>query len=237
MEGVTIHIWDLPLRLFHWLLVVTIVASYIATELGGLWLEWHSHFGVFTLALIVFRIAWGFLGSTYARFSSFVPTPARLHIFFSSKWSAVGHNPLGALSVFALLGLILIQSGLGLFAVNDEIDFHGPLYDLVNAAWSDLLTSWHAQGFNALLLLIGLHVSAIVYYAWLKHQNLILPMITGRTNVANNTVIHPIRGGGKIQLLISVAIAGWVFWSIESGALLRWLSPMQPAPHQTTVPK
>jgi cytochrome b len=236
MESKTIRLWDLPLRLFHWLLVIGIIAAYVSCKLGGLWLTWHSHIGLFIIALLVFRFVWGFTGSSYARFSNFFPTPKRLRVYFSSTWPDIGHNPLGALAIFALLGLVFIQAGFGLFAMNDEIEFHGPLYELVNSTWSEGLTSWHVQGFNALLLLIGIHMSAIGYYTWVKRKNLILPMITGKAFVGRGVVIHPINGGGKIQFIIAVTIASWVFWSIESGALVEYLSPPLPVSSKTTVP-
>lgn len=218
LEGIPILVWDLPLRLFHWLLVLAITSAWITAELGGLWLDWHAHFGIFIFALMVFRITWGFMGTTYARFGSFFPTPKRFSDFFSSGWSGFGHSPLGALSVFILLGLILAQAGLGLFAMNDEIEFHGPLYDLVSSSWSERLTGWHHQLFNILAILIGMHVMAIGYYTGFKRKNLVLPMITGKVCVADDMFIPPIRGGGKIQLLFSITLAGVVFWYIESVA-------------------
>ena len=225
MESKTIRVWDLPLRCFHWLLVISIVSAYITSELGGLWLDWHSHGGTFTLALVVFRIIWGFIGSTYARFSSFVPTPTRLRAFFSSTRPGIGHNPLGALSIIAILSVILIQAGLGLFAMNDEIEFHGPLYELVNSTWSERLTAWHSLNFNVLLLLIGMHVSAVAYYTWIQPKTLVTPMITGNTTVGPEVHVDPINGGGKMQFIFAGTVAGLVFWAIESGALTEWLSP------------
>ena len=237
MERTKIRIWDLPLRLFHWLLVIAVVAAYVSGELGGFWLFWHARLGLFILALIVFRIAWGFLGSTYARFASFFPTPTRLSAFISSGWSGIGHNPLGALSVFALLGVTLAQAGLGLFIGNDDVAFHGPLSDLISPIWTDRLTGWHGRLVTVLAVLIGLHLIAIGYYTCLKHKNLVYPMITGNAWVADKVSVQTIYGGGKVQLMLAVTIAGMAFWCIESGAMLRWFSPTLSDPaHTTTVP-
>jgi cytochrome b len=235
MEGTIIHVWDLPLRLFHWLLVLSITLAYVTSYIGGTWLEWHAHLGVFTLALLMFRIAWGFMGPTYAQFSHFAPTPARIHAFFSSPWTSVGHTPIGALSVFALLGMTFAQAGSGLFSLNDEIEFHGPLYDLVSANASKRLTGWHTRGFNILLAIIGLHVSAIAYYSRFKRKNLTLPMITGTMRISEKMQVQPVRGGGKIHCLVSVAIAVTLFWCIESGALLQWLTPSDSIAHESTT--
>lgn len=232
MENKLIHLWDLPLRLFHWLLVIVLVAAFVTGEVSGLWLYWHSYFGVFILALITFRIAWGFLGSTYARFTTFIPTPSRWKEFVSSGWSGVGHSPLGGLSVFALLGITLAQAGLGLFANNDDFDFHGPLYGLVSNFHSDRLTHWHTQLINVLSILVGLHVIAILYYTCIKRKDLVLPMITGTTFVAEKAAYKPVYGGGMVRFLLAITIAGTVFLGIKSGILLQYLSPPSPALQQ-----
>jgi len=220
---ITYRIWDLPLRLFHWLLVITLITSYITGTLAGLWLEWHIHLGVFILSLIVFRIAWGFLGSTYSRFSSFYLAFRRLNTFFLSPQPKIGHSSLGALSIFAMLGLILIQAIFGLFALNDEIDIHGPLYALVSSSWSERLTIWHSQIINVLLLLAGLHIIAIGYYSWFKQHNLIIPMVTGKIQAPDTVRFEPVYGGGKIALLISSSLAGLLFCVLESDTLLSWV--------------
>lgn len=225
MAPQAIYIWDLPLRLFHWLLVVALVTCYVTGKLGGLWLEWHARAGVFTFSLIVFRLIWGFIGSTYARFASFFPTPRRLQRFVADGRNNPGHNPLGALSVFALLAVMLIQVGTGLFALNDESEFYGPLYELVSTSWNTKLTHWHTQWVDVLLVLTGLHVLAIAYYTWIKQNNLISPMLTGKDRMTANVTVAPKRGGGAGRFLVAAGIAGVVFWCIASGMLLQWLLP------------
>jgi len=228
-----IQIWDLPLRLFHWLLVFSIIAAYVTSELDSFWLIWHAHIGIFTLTLMVFRIAWGFMGSSYAIFSSFIPLIFHMRAYSLSDWSGVGHNPLGSLSIILMLSVILTQACFGLFALNDEIEFHGPLYDLVSAFWSERLTAWHRQLFYGLVLLITLHLAAISYYTWFKRKKLIMPMITGKTWVADETPFKVVRGSRKIHLLLAVCMSAMVFWCIESGALLRWITAALPEVKQT----
>lgn len=207
--------------------------------LGDMWLDWHAHIGIFILGLIVFRTVWGFTGSTYARFGSFIPTPTRLKLFFSSQWYDVGHNPLGALSVFALLAIIFVQASFGMFSFNDEIEFHGPLYRLVDSSWNEQLTSWHRQLFNVLASLVALHLLAIVYYTSVKRKNLIRPMITGITCITSEMKVRPIKGGGIFSLLVSMAIAVLTCWIIESDILLQWLllwfSQTRLSPNNTTI--
>lgn len=217
------YVWDLPLRLFHWLLVISMVGIYVTGSLGGLWLSWHSHCGVFILALVVFRIAWGFVGSRYARFANFVPTPKRLHAYLSASWAGMGHSPLGAISIFVLLGLILIQALSGLFTMNDEIDFYAPLYEVVSSAWSHRMTSWHNRLFDALLWLVALHLLAIAYYSVVKHQNLLTPMLTGRKKIVRDATIESVSGVKKRHILLAISLAVTFFTLIESGMLLQWL--------------
>ena len=220
----THYVWDLPLRLFHWLLALSMAAVYVTGKLGGLWLYWHVQVGVFILALLTFRIVWGFVGSTYARFHNFIPTPSRLHAYLASTKSGIGHSPLAGIAIVAMLTCVLSQAGAGLFASNDELDFHGPLYDLVSPTWSDRLTHWHHAGVTILLMLIGLHLFVIGYYTGIKRHSLILPMLTGKTTLPDNASVTPSQGGGTGAFLLAFSLAGFVYWCIASGALLRWLS-------------
>jgi cytochrome b len=109
MNSKRIHLWDLPTRLFHWLLVLSVSAAIISAQIGGNLIEWHGKIGLFIVGLITFRLIWGLLGSTYARFAQFFPSPARVKDYLRGEWRGVGHNPLGAFSVFGLLGLLAFQ--------------------------------------------------------------------------------------------------------------------------------
>jgi len=174
-----IRVWDLPIRLFHWFLAAGIVASFITVEIGGNAMEWHAILGYCILTLIIFRILWGFIGSHHARFVNFIPSPRGLmgYISGNSKVS-LGHNPLGALSVLALLFSVGLQAVTGLFA-NDDIAFEGPFAKYVSSGTVEFLTSIHHQNESILIALIVIHVCAIFYYQKFKGENLIQPMLLG----------------------------------------------------------
>ena len=174
-----IRVWDLPIRLFHWLLVVSIVLSFITVKIGGNAMEFHALIGYCVLTLAIFRICWGFIGSYHARFIHFVPSPKRLIDYILGKTTAgLGHNPLGALSVLALLFSVGLQAVTGLFA-NDDIAFEGPFAKYVSNASVALLTSIHHANEKFLIILIALHLGAIIYYQKFKGENLIKPMLLG----------------------------------------------------------
>jgi len=219
-----VYIWDLPVRLFHWLLVLAISSAYISGKTGGLWLDYHIRIGIFIIALIVFRVVWGFVGSSYARFSSFMPTPAKISTYLKRGQPTPGHSPLAALSILTMLAVILLQAGLGLFAYNDEIDIHGPLYALLNSSFSERLTGLHVRAVNVLILLIGIHLLAIVYYTRVKNQQLIRPMLSGWRIADDKTEVSHSHRHSMKALLFAVLVAGMAFWMIDSGLLLRLLS-------------
>jgi cytochrome b len=223
MDVKRIRIWDLPTRLFHWMLVLCVLASFVSGQLGGNLIEWHGKIGLFIVGLIVFRLVWGLIGSTYARFSQFFPTPAKLKAYLRGDWRGVGHNPLGAFSVFGLLALVGIQVSTGLFS-NDDITFFGPLYELVSKDVSNQLTGLHKLSSNLLLVLIGLHLCAIAFYTRVKKDNLIKPMLRGWKETDEG---ESAKGGGVLALLVALAIALAAVYA-ASGALLP--PPPPPAP-------
>lgn len=215
-----IRIWDLPTRIFHWGLVALVIGSIISGKIGGNFIDWHGRFGLAILGLLSFRIVWGLIGSIYARFTSFFPTPTRLKAYLRGEWISPGHNPLGALSVFALLGLLALQIATGLTG-NDDIAFRGPLFDLVGKALSDRLNGIHKLATNILFVLIALHIAAITFYAHVKKDNLVKPMITG-WKVWNRPVpARSNRGGGLAALIIALVVAAAAVYG-GSGA---WLPP------------
>jgi cytochrome b len=178
MNGKRMLLWDLPTRLFHWTLVLAVVGAIVSGQLGGSLIDWHGRIGLLIVGLISFRLVWGLVGSTYARFVQFFPTPAKIKVYLRGEWQGEGHNPLGGLSVFGLLGLLSVQILAGLFA-NDDITFTGPLFDLVSKGVSNQLTELHSQSSNILIALIVLHIAAIGFYGHVKKQKLIKPMIHG----------------------------------------------------------
>ena len=174
-----IRVWDLPIRLFHWLLVLCVVLSFITVKIGGNAMEFHALIGYCVLTLIIFRVCWGLVGSHHARFIHFVPSPKGLVNYILGKTKAgLGHNPLGALSVLALLFSLGLQATTGLFA-NDDIAFEGPFAKYVSNDMVQFLTSIHYLNEKVLIILIALHLCAILYYQKFKGENLIKPMLLG----------------------------------------------------------
>lgn len=178
-----VRVWDLPTRLFHWTLALLVAASFITAEIGGNAMLWHMRAGYAILALVLFRILWGLAGDRYALFASFVRGPRRVLAYLGATLRGhaartAGHNPLGALSVLALLAALAVQATTGLFA-NDDIATEGPLAKLVSGAASTWLTRIHKWNETLILVLIGLHLAAIVFYALAKRENLVWPMIIG----------------------------------------------------------
>ncbi|MBU3610381.1 cytochrome b/b6 domain-containing protein [Polynucleobacter wuianus] len=175
----TIRVWDLPIRLFHWLLVLCITGSLITINLGDSVIEYHAYFGYSILTLLIFRIIWGFVGSRHARFASFFPTRAGILEYLQGKSPRMlGHNPIGALSVFALLFVLSVQVFTGLF-VDDEIAFQGPLAKYVPNAVVSFLSEIHEGNQVVIYTLIAIHIAAIWFYKRYKGENLIKPMISG----------------------------------------------------------
>lgn len=202
-----ILLWDLPLRVFHWSLVAAVMAAIVTGELGGAWMPWHGRAGLLIVGLLVFRVMWGVLGSATSRFSQFAPTPGRLVAYLRGRWRGIGHNPLGALSVFALLGLLSLQVATGLFG-NDDIAFAGPLNHLIADQSGARVTGWHRLLADGLFVLLALHLLAIAFHVVVKRHRLIRPMITGRQDIeAGLPLPRPARTFGRFGLLSAVAIA------------------------------
>ncbi|MEF8756103.1 MAG: cytochrome b/b6 domain-containing protein [Accumulibacter sp.] len=219
-----IRVWDLPTRVFHWALVLLVVASFVSGKIGGNAMVWHGRFGLAILGLLSFRLLWGLIGSTYARFLSFLPTPNAILAYLRGQWRGLGHNPLGALSVFGLLGLLAFQVSSGLFA-NDDIAFRGPLYALVSSEFSERLTGWHKLSVNLLVLLVLLHLAAIGFYAHAKKENLVRPMLTGWKEVAPEDG-PPATGGGPLAFIVALVFAVAAVYA-GSG---EWVPPPAAAP-------
>ena len=183
-----LRVWDLPVRLFHWLLVALVMVSFTTAQIGGNAMQYHEWSGLTILTLVLFRVLWGFAGSTYARFGDFLRGPrsaldyARTLLRGRPSFHA-GHNPLGGWMIMLLLASLLVQAGTGLFA-NDDVMMEGPLVKHVSKETSDLLTRIHHFNFNVLLALVTIHVGAALFYLRVKRENLILPLVTGRKQVA-----------------------------------------------------
>ena len=222
-----IRVWDLPIRLFHWLLVLCITGSLISVNLGGNAIEWHAYFGYTVLTLLIFRFIWGFIGSKHARFSSFIPTRSAILVYLQGKSPRIlGHNPIGALSVFALLFVLSVQVITGLF-VDDEIAFQGPLAKYVPNYVVSFLSEIHEGNQVVIYTLIAIHISAIWFYKKYKGENLVKPMLTGdkeidpseEVNYLASDLGQPSKDGflqRALALLILSAIAVVVGYLISS---------------------
>ena len=178
-----IRVWDLPTRLFHWVLVVLVSVSYATAAIGGNAMQYHEWSGVSILTLLLFRLIWGFAGGRSSRFSSFVRGPSSVvryagALFRGDTQSYLSHNPLGGWSVLAMLAALFVQAGTGMFA-NDEIMTQGPLFSLVSDQTSSRLTGIHLFNQEIIIFLVALHVCAIAFYLAFKREDLVAPMITG----------------------------------------------------------
>jgi len=174
---VKIRLWDLPTRLFHWLFAAAVIGAIVTDLLDNI--TWHSYCGYTALVLVVFRIIWGFVGPHHARFSSFVPSVSSLKAFLKDQTvSPLGHNPLGALSVIAMLLIVLVQASSGLFT-DDEISFQGPLSKFISEDMVKLMNQIHETNHVLVYSIVALHLIAIFYYQRIKKNNLIGPMVYG----------------------------------------------------------
>lgn len=212
----TVRIWDLPTRLFHWLLAGSIVALVVTAKVGGNAMVWHFRLGYIVLALVLFRLAWGLVGGRWSRFASFVPSPSRLVGYLRGRaqpQDKAGHNPLGALSVIALLAVTAAQVGSGLFA-DDEIAFAGPLTRFVSGEVVSQFTTYHKQvGQYAVLGLVALHLLAIAFYAVVRKERIVGPMVVGDKDL--QTPVQPSRdtaGTRALAVCIATACAALAWW-------------------------
>lgn len=222
---IEVHVWDWPLRAFHWLLVLSVIGSYATGTLGGEWTDWHGRFGSLVLGLVIFRLIWGFIGGTHARFANFFPTLSRILAYLKGDWHGVGHNPVGALAVFALLATLLILVGTGLFA-NDDIAFEGPLFSLIDKDLSDRLSGIHIRAVNVLMILVGVHVAAILFYRHVKNHDLIKPMLTGKKELPRSLAPSSAAPMGIFRFAFSLLLAVTVVWGVWGGDPLKYLAPL-----------
>jgi cytochrome b len=223
----TIRVWDLPVRLFHWALAVLMAVSYFSARAGGDWMELHFWSGYAILTLLLFRIAWGFLGSTTARFSHFVRGPAaalrHLRELLRGRPHEVGHNPLGALMVLALLVAVLLQAATGLFSADTDMGLvNGPLALKVADAWVDRATAFHKFWIDVILILVAVHVLAVLLYFVWRRQNLTGAMFTGRKKrddvvPADKPTPSLMFASGRLAISLFVVAAAIVYFIVRLG--------------------
>jgi cytochrome b len=213
-----VRVWDAPTRLFHWSIIALVILSWLSADQG--YMTVHLWSGLIILALLLFRLGWGVLGSTTSRFSDFLRPPHKVLAYLRSQARGgrvlhAGHNPAGGLMVMALLAVLLAQVATGLFA-NDGLKFSGPLALMVSDDASDRLTRIHAITFNVILVLVWLHIVAVGFYHFVMGDNLVGPMVSGkkrRAHVPEGVTIifaHPALALGL--LLVSIAVMAWILF-------------------------
>ena len=218
-----VRIWDLPTRVFHWLLAAAVIASVVTAKIGGNAMEWHFRSGYLIFTLLIFRLLWGLFGGYWSRFARFTYAPSTVLRYLRGtarpdEHLDVGHSPLGAGSVFALLAFLVAQVGSGLFA-DDEIANAGPLVRFVSGATSSLLTGWHKNfGQWIIVALVVLHVGAILFYRFKKGSNLVGPMISGDKMLGGGVPASADRFAHRATALVLVALcAAGVGWLVSLG--------------------
>jgi len=209
---VRVRVWDGPTRIAHWLMASLFGLSWWTGKTGRL--DWHRWSGYVLLGVLVFRILWGFFGSSTARFSQFLRGPREVFQYLRGRWAlAPGHNPLGALSVLTLLVLLFAQVVLGLFAVDVDGIESGPLSSHVSFEAGRLCARWHHTLFTALQVFVALHVVAVAYYALVKKENLVGAMIGGKRGYESQPA-EDVKFASWARIIIAVAIAAAVAWLV-----------------------
>ena len=218
----TVRIWDLPTRLFHWSLAVSIVALVVSAKLGGNAMVWHLRLGYVVLALLLFRVVWGLVGGRWSRFSAFLYTPGHVLRYLRGQERPddnAGHSPVGALSVFALMGVVALQVGTGLLS-DDEIAFAGPLTSLVSNDWVSRATGLHTDiGQYLIVGLVALHLLAVALYVLVKKKkDMVSAMVVGDKRLP--TPVTPSRDDAASRLAALVVFglcSGAVWWLVGLG--------------------
>jgi len=214
-----VRVWDLPTRLFHWVLATCVIASIVSAKIGGNAMVWHFRLGYVVFTLLAFRLVWGLIGGHWSRFANFIYSPGAVLRYLRGDSAPhehhdIGHSPLGAFSVFALLAVLAGQVGTGLFA-DDEIANTGPLIKFVSGATSSLLTSWHKTWGQWLIIsLIVLHVAAITFYVVARRRSLVRAMIVGDKHlpigVPASRDSWVVRGLALLVVALCGAGVGWL---------------------------
>ncbi|MGN6578881.1 MAG: cytochrome b/b6 domain-containing protein [Bordetella sp.] len=220
-----VRIWDLPTRLFHWSLAVCVVGAYISAKLGGLYMDWHVRFGLTVMGLVIFRVVWGFIGPRHARFVGFVKGPRAIGAYLrglaAGTAKSAGHNPLGALSVLAMLIDLGVQAVLGLFAT-DDIMVQGPLYGTVSPATSGFLTSLHEANRWVIITLVILHLLAVTWHTLVRKEPLVRAMVAGDMPAEHLPAdVQPSADGAAVRLralILAIIVAALVLWLRSLGA-------------------
>jgi cytochrome b len=219
----TVRVWDLPTRAFHWTLALAATGSVVTAKIGGNAMVWHIRLGLLVMALLLFRLVWGFVGGHWSRFASFLFPPGHVAAYLRgdrvpNAHFDVGHSPLGALSVFALLAILIVQVATGLVA-DDEIATTGPLNRFVDASLGLRATSWHeGPGQYAIYALVGLHIAAVLFYRYARGNDLIAPMWHGDKVLSPGTPASADGVRERVAAAVLVAFAvGFAWWLARLG--------------------
>ena len=215
-----VRVWDLPVRIVHWAMVVLLVGLVVTGLLGNEWLLWHMRFGQTMLALVVFRVIWGFVGSRNARFAAFLRGPTDIARYARSFAGAherhATHNPLGGWMVMLLLVALLVQATTGLFT-NDDILWGGPLSEKVTKDTSDAVSAFHRKFWWVVAALSAIHVVAVLAYLWLFKDNLIVPMLTGDKDLPAGTATSEGAAASTAKAIVLLALCGVAIWYLLHG--------------------
>lgn len=208
-------IWDVPTRLFHWLLVLAIVGQWLTAEILEDAMQWHFYIGYFTLGLVAFRLCWGVIGTRYAKFSQFVTTPSTAISYARTMLDKnatphAGHNPMGGWMVVIMLVILLAQAISGLF-MTDDIFLDGPYYSAVSQELASLMSTIHHRGFTIIQGVVLLHILAVVFYVIYKRQPLISAMIHGKKTTEEPAIAH---SKWLLALAVVVVVALIVYYLV-----------------------
>lgn len=211
---VRVRIWDLPTRVFHWSLVGSLAGLALTGYAGGAWIDWHARLGSLVLALLLFRLVWGVVGGRWSRFASFIPSPSKVLGYLRGKAGPeadAGHSPLGALSILAMLAVLLAQVGSGLVS-DDGAGFTGPLNAWVSSGAGLAATALHKDyGQWMLASLVALHVAAIAFYRYARKRRLVKAMINGDKLMERAGAVAPSRDDAFQRVLAAVILALCIF--------------------------
>jgi cytochrome b len=214
-----VAVWDLPVRFVHWAMVVLLIGLIVTGKLGADWLEWHMRFGQTMLALVVFRVIWGFVGSRNARFSSFLYGPSHVVRYTRSLFRGheihATHNPLGGWMVVLLLAALLAQAVMGLFT-NDDILWGGPFSERVTKETSDGISAVHRRFWWVIVVLSSIHIGAVLAYLALLKDNLIVPMVTGDKQLPAGVASPEDAAASSAKALVLLALCGLAVWYVAN---------------------
>ena len=201
--------WDIPTRVFHWLLALSLCGSWATAEAGFEWIDTHNLLGYCALGLVLFRLLWGLVGTRHARFADFIKGPRTVlaavpKLFSRSPGTAVGHNPIGGWSALLLLLLVAVQAGTGLF-ISDDVLHEGPYHHVISSDLAGTLAQIHHLNFTALQVFVGIHLLAIAWYRFGKKTSLVAPMVTGKKYLSDPS--EAIASSQLVKGLIIAAVA------------------------------